>query len=300
MTSAGADLFGKNYQEALQEYLQNMGEVHLNRAYEMGRDALIAGLGILEVVAAHQTAIDETIVRARALNATSRFLAECLSPFEMSHRGAREAALGLQQLNETLEDEAQRIAHTLHSEAGQLLATVQTALSDLEPTLPAAGRERVSKVTQLLKDSENALRDLSHESRPMVLEHLGLLPALRFLAEQAARRNQLSISVHGSSHARMPPSVEVAVYRTVQEALDNVARQRARSVRIRLRCGARGVSCLVQDDGLPWAKPLSHEPRSALGPMGIRERLSALGGSFRIVSRGQRGTTLLLVVPLET
>src|SRR5258706_9351417 len=101
MTSTVVDHFSKNYQKALREYLQNMNEVQLNRAYEMGRDALVSGLGILEVVAAHQTAIDQTIVRARALDATSRFLVECLSPFEMSHRGARDAALGLQRLDQT-------------------------------------------------------------------------------------------------------------------------------------------------------------------------------------------------------
>jgi signal transduction histidine kinase len=301
MMSTGVDLFGKNYQEALQGYLQNMGEVHLNRAYEMGRDALVAGLGILEVVAAHQVAIDETIVRARALTATSRFLAECLSPFEMSHRGAREAALGLQRHNETLEDEAGRISHALHYEAGQLLATVHLVLSELEPTLPVAGREQVRRITQLLKDSENSLRELSHESRPMVLEHLGLMPALRFLAEQAARRNQLSISVHGNAPVRMPAPVEAAVYRAVQEALNNVVKHaHAHSVRIRLRCGSRGVSCVVHDDGVGLVKPLSHERRAGLGLFGIRERLSSLGGSLRIVSRAQRGTTLLLAVPLET
>jgi signal transduction histidine kinase len=218
----------------------------------------------------------------------------------MSHRGTREAALALQRLNETLENEAKRIAHALHYEAGQLLASVHIALAELAPTLPVPAREKLGEITQLLKDSEDALRDLSHELRPMVLEHLGLLPALRFLAEKAARRNHLSITVHGNSHTRMPASVESAVYRATQEALNNVVKHaRARSVRIRLRCGSRWVSCIVQDDGVGLAKSLRREEQMGLGLIGIRERLGTLGGSFRIVSRAQQGTTLLLVVPLE-
>jgi len=294
------------YQEALQDYLRDLGEAHLNRAYEMGRDALVAGGGILEVAAAHQMAlcrvlaIDDAAARADAFEAASRFLAECLSPFEMSHRGTREAALTLQRLNEALENEAKRIAHALHNEAGQLLASVHIALAELAATVPPPAQEKLGEITRLLKDSEDALRDLSHELRPMVLEHLGLLPALRFLAEKAARRNKLSIRVSGNNHARMPASIESAVYRAAQEALNNVVKHaRARSVRIRLRCGTRGVSCIVHDDGVGLAKSQHREEHTGLGLIGIRERLGTLGGSFRIVSRAQRGTTLLLVVPRE-
>lgn len=305
--SVDTERFDRNYQEALQSYLRDFGEPHLHRAYEMGRDALVAGLGILQVAISHHLALrrvpamaDES-ARAVALDGAGRFLAECLSPFEMSHRGTREAALTLQRLNETLENEAKRIAQALHNEAGQLLASVHIALAELAPTLPAPEREKVGDIVQLLKDSEDSLRDLSHELRPMVLEHLGLLPALRFLAEKASRRNNLAISVRGNNHVRMPASIESAVYRSVQEALNNVAKHaRARSVRIRVRCGSRWVSCLVQDDGVGMKKPLRREDHSGLGLIGIRERLGTLGGSFRIASRTRQGTRMLLVVPLQT
>jgi len=99
----------------------------------------------------------------------------------------------------------------------------------------------------------------------------------------------------------MPASIESAVYRATQEALNNVVKHaRARSVRIRLRCGSRWVSCIVQDDGVGMSKPLRREDNTGLGLIGIRERLGALGGSFRVVSRPHRGTTLLLVVPVGT
>jgi len=301
------DRFGTSYHDALQSYLRDLREEHLHRAYEMGREALVAGLGILEVAASHQVAlrrvleIEDLTVRTGASQAAGRFLAECLSPFEMSHRGMREAALALQRLNEALENEARRIGQALHNEAGQLLASVHIALAELAPTLPAPTRERIEEIVQLLRQSEDSLRDLSHELRPMVLENLGLLPALRWLAETAARRNHLSISVSGNNHARIPASIESTVYRSVQEAINNVVKHaRAHAVRIRLRCGSRWISCIVQDDGVGLAKPIRREENTGLGLIGIRERLTALGGSFRIVSRAPRGTTLLLVVPLRT
>ena len=302
------DRFGRSYRDALQSYLRDLGEEHLHRAYEMGRDALVGGLGILEVAAWHHEAlrqlrlIEEGPDQGHAAEAAGRFLAECLSPFEMSHRGTREAALALQRLNETLENEAKRIGQALHNEAGQLLASVHIALADLAPTLPPAAREKVAEVVRSLRECEDSLRDLSHELRPMVLENLGLMPALRNLAEKLARRNKLSISVSvsGNNHVRMPASIESAIYRCAQEALNNVAKHAsARTVRIRVRCGSRSVSCIVQDDGVGLSKPLRREESTGLGLIGIRERLGALSGSFRIASRPQGGTTLLLVVPLR-
>ena len=300
------DRFSRSYQDALQSYLRELGEEHLHRAYEMGRDALVGGLGLLEVAAAHHRALRRVLAieqgadRDCASEAAGRFLAECLSPFEMSHRGTREAALALQRLNEALENEAKRIGQALHNEAGQLLASVHIALAELGPSLPLPAREKVAGIVQLLRDTEDSLRDLSHELRPMILEHLGLLPALRSLAEKLARRNRLSISVSGNNHARIPASIESALYRAAQEGLNNVVKHaHARSVRIRVRCGSRWVSCIVQDDGVGLSKPVRREDNTSLGLIGIRERLSALGGSFRLVSRPQRGATLLLVVPLE-
>jgi signal transduction histidine kinase len=136
----------------------------------------------------------------------------------------------------------------------------------------------------------------------MVLENLGLMPALRNLAEKVARRNKLSITVSasGNNPARMPASIESAIYRSTQEALNNVVKHAgARRVRIRVRRGSRAVSCIVQDDGVGLSKPLRREESTGLGLIGIRERVGALGGSFRIASRPQKGATLLLIVPLQ-
>ncbi len=304
--SLNVERFSLRYEQALQGYLRDLGEEDLNRAYETGRDALVAGLGLLDVATAHHAALRGVLdladraERHRASQAAGRFLAECLSPFEMSHRGTREAAVALQRLNETMENEAKRIGQALHNESGQLLASVHIALAELTPVLPPAERGRVAPIVRLLKDCEESLRDLSHELRPTVLENLGLLPALRALAEQVARRTRLSIAVRGHHHARVPAPIESAIYRGVQEALNNVVKHaHARSVQIRLRRGSHCISCIVQDDGVGLLNATRREDSAGLGLIGIRERLGALGGTFRIEPRARGGTTLLLVLPVR-
>ena len=123
--------FLEAYRCALADHLAGIGEAALARAYELGRRAVAEGLGVLEMVALHHEALQATVPRpdpTRAAEAQAFFI-ESLSPFEMMHRGYREANTALRRLNERLEEEAQRIAHALHDEAAQLLAMVHVALA---------------------------------------------------------------------------------------------------------------------------------------------------------------------------
>lgn len=293
------------FRGAVRDYLLDPGELHLSRAYEIGREALMAGRGVLEFASWQQAAAKEVIgiadreARLQSWDAASRFLAESLSPFEMSHRGVRESALALRRLNEDLEAEACRVGQRLHDEAGQLLATVHLALIELKPGLDGQAQRRVDEVVGLLREVEGALRDLSHELRPSVLEDLGLLPALRFLGEQVARRSRLQIRVEGNLESRLPPRLETALYRAAQEALGNIVKHaRARRVAIRVRRGSRRVSCRIVDDGVGLERGPG-SGRSGLGLIGIRERLDPLGGDFRLTSASRGGASLLVVIPLE-
>jgi len=304
-TNEDLERLGAQYQGALHAYLREPGEAYLNRAYEMGRAALRAGHGILQVAALHQNAL-QSILALEGRDAekgtarmSSRFLSESLSPFEMSHRATRDAALAMQRFNDNLEAEARRIAHALHNEAGQLLASVHIALADLGSALPAPAAKQISEILGMLREVEDSLRDLSHELRPTVLENLGLLPALDFLAEQVGRRARLAVRVTGGPRVRMAASIESAIYRAVQEGLNNVVKHaRASRVDIALRCGRKWVSCSVRDDGIGMALAPRRVEHAGLGLIGIRERLAPLGGVCRVASHGRRGTSLLVVIPL--
>src|SRR5437660_10800821 len=97
----------------------------------------------------------------------------------MANRGVREANSALRRHNEMLEEVAKRIAHSLHDEAAQLLGCVYVALDELACDLPRGPHhERLQKITELLNETPDQLRRLSHQLRPTSLEDLRLLPAI--------------------------------------------------------------------------------------------------------------------------
>jgi signal transduction histidine kinase len=200
------------------------------------------------------------------------------------------------------EEEAKRIAHQLHDEAGQITASIHLALAEIGRELPDPGRERLREVTGYLDDIEDRLRRLSHELRPTILDDLGLRPALEFLAEGFTSRTGIPIRVEGTTEGRVDPLVETAIYRVVQEALTNIARHSAASgASIRLRHEHDRLRCTIRDDGVGFDTTLLRRRgagRSGLGLLGMRERLDALGGRVQIRSTPGGGTELAFAVPL--
>ncbi len=214
----------------------------------------------------------------------------------------RRAQEALRRLNEALEGEAKRIAHALHDEAGQLLAAVYLAVADVCHELPSPARERLGRIWVLLDEVDEQLRRLSHELRPTILDDLGLGPGLDFLAGGTSKRTGLPIAVEGSTGGRLPPAIETAFYRSVQEALNNVTKHaKATCVRIELQREPAAIRCVVRDDGIGFDVPGVQARRGdrGLGLVGIRERLHALGGRLQITSAPGQGTELLMTIPLE-
>ncbi|MEO8156400.1 MAG: sensor histidine kinase [Betaproteobacteria bacterium] len=288
------------YRESLRSFLADGSEASLSRGYELARQALVDDCGVLELAEIHHLALRrlsaESPPDARTLRAAGDFFAECLAPFEMSHRGAQEGARALRHLNEVLEGELRRVAQVLHDEAGQLLASVHIAVADIASELPPKQRGRFKMVGGLLTQIEAGLRNLSHEWRPTVLDNLGLLPALEFLGEQIARRTGIGVSVIGDDGARLPTTVESALYRIVQEALNNAVKHAAAgSVHIELRRLPAGVRCSIRDNGKGF--DANRQPQG-LGLTGIRERVSTLGGALRIITGPLNGTTIQADIPL--
>lgn len=298
------------YAQALQEYLGGAGETALRQAYELGREAVIQGLGVLDLVAIHDEAA-KAVVRGnktsqenpvKQIKAMHAFLMESLSPFEITHRSFREANAALHRLNETLEEETKRIAHMLHDDATQLLATVHIALADLAEDLPAVMGARVQEVRGHLDQIEGQLRRISHELRPTILDHLGLMPALEFLAEGIGKRAALAIVVEGSTNGRLASSIETTLYRIVQEALVNAAKHaHASHIMVKVTREPYWIHCSIRDNGTGFnvQETLARKGQRGLGLIAIRERLNAVGGILHINSSAQRGTELSVSIPLE-
>src|SRR5262245_1048348 len=175
------------YAALLEEYLANGGEATRRQAYEAGREAIGGNLGVLEVAAIHHDALAKVLEDGNGtgprIQLAHELFAEILSPYEMAHRGFQEALSALRHMNETLEEEIHRIAHAVHDDAGQLLTLARLALSGLAADIGPASQSRLQEVTALLDRVDRQLRRLSHELRPTILEDLGLVPAVQFLAD---------------------------------------------------------------------------------------------------------------------
>lgn len=296
------------YAAALGEFLASGGEAPLQEAYELGRRGLTGGSGILEMVMLHHAALaalpqreQDGALTPEDVAKAGEFFAEAMSSFEMTHRAIGEANIALRKLNETLEEEVQRIALALHDDAGQLMVAVHLGLDDAVREMPPEVQGRLESVKALLGLVEERIRDLSHELRPAMLDHLGLVPAVEFLAGTFGQRSGLSITVESTLHGRLPPQFAITLYRAIQEALTNV-RRHARATHVRIQIGKRGhwIRCLVADNGVGFDP--AHAAAAGLpglGLMGIRERLNAVGGKLRIQSVEGRGTKLEISAPLE-
>jgi signal transduction histidine kinase len=290
--------------QVLRDYLAGGGEAALHAAYELGREALDDGLGVLDMTSMLQRALtqvsDPLGGGTRNHDEVAPFLLECYSPYEMALRGVREANAALRRINEAREEEIKRLAHELHDEAGQMLAVVYLALDAVAGDVPPEARERFELVRTRLRDVEVQLRRISHEMRPLMLDDLGLVPALRFLGEGIAKRGGLEVHIEGSNAPRLPAAVETALYRVAQEALTNVVRHaRATRATVRLERHEGQVALSITDDGVGFETGTLAGPRgrTGLGIVGIRTRVAPLGGILELRSVPSGGTELLIRVP---
>ncbi len=198
------------------------------------------------------------------------------------------------------EAEARRIAHELHDEAGQLLASVHIALDSLAAHVPQA-KAALQRIHGLLDRVEAQLRRLSRELRPTILDDLGLGPALEWLARGMSERSGIPIQVEACLK-RLSGHIETAVYRIAQEAITNAVRH-GQPTQITVRAGekAGSVEVEIQDNGRGFdaAAMLERRGDRGLGLLGIRERAESLGGRLQIASQPGTGTCLTVRLPVE-
>lgn len=184
------------------------------------------------------------------------------------------------------EDERRRIARELHDEAGQVLTAVKIEL-ELD------GRKEAGA---LVGRALAQVRDVSNLLRPSALDDLGLAAALRALVDDFSVRTRIDVSLDFDSVTRPPdPEVEVAVYRVIQEALTNVAKHaRATEAHVRVQGRGQALSVVVDDNGIG----ATEEAMSHLGWLGMRERVTALGGRLDIERAPAGGVRIAASIPL--
>ena len=204
------------------------------------------------------------------------------------------------------EQERKRIARELHDETSQVLTSLLISLAVLEETTTTPeGRERIAETRTLAHQTLRAIRNLSIDLRPSALDDLGLLPALRWYVKEYQQKSSIQVDFQATGFKdRLPPEMETALYRIVQESLTNVAKHaQAHHVTINLREAADAVYATMSDDGrgfdIEELQKTTDRDRG-LGLVGMQERALLLNGTLTINSRPHGGTTVHVAIPLQT
>jgi PAS domain S-box-containing protein len=206
------------------------------------------------------------------------------------------------------EEERRRIARELHDETAQSLSTLLINLDLLELQLPQNDLQLqvgFDRLRGLAKRTLDETRALSHDLRPTILDDVGLVAAIHWYADEFMKTFAVRVDVDAEapSEKRLPPQIEVALFRIAQEALTNIGKYAgAKSVFVGLTFPDSSAELVVRDDGVGF--DLDNVPgptrEGGLGLYGMRERAELLGGSLTIDTAPGRGTTITVVAPTET
>lgn len=198
------------------------------------------------------------------------------------------------------EQEKARIARELHDELAQSLTALKMDATWVRDNLedPVQARARLGSMLALLETAVGATRRIAADLRPPVLDDLGLVAAIEWLAQEFTRRNGVPCDLEIDAELDLGEPHATGLFRIAQEALVNVAKHaKARRVQVRLQRERQGILVAVYDDGVGFAPDDARKPQS-LGLVGLRERAQVLRGSLSISSAPGRGTRIEARVPL--
>lgn len=197
------------------------------------------------------------------------------------------------------EEERRRISRELHDETGQALMVLRFHLETLESDSRSEEQKaKIQESLELLDRTIEGLRRTIARLSPRVLEELGLVAAIRRQAELVTKHTEIKAELDLPEDLRwLDHDLQVAIYRSVQEALHNAAKHsRAESFSVRLLTSAGKLSLEIADDGVGFS-PRNAQQRG-FGLTGMRERAAALGGSMKIRSESGKGTRIRITFPV--
>ncbi len=207
----------------------------------------------------------------------------------------------LEKVIATQEDERRRIARELHDSTSQNLTSLMLGLKNLQTT---CGNEVIAQQADTLRlvaaQTLEEVHEISARLRPRLLDDLGLPAALEKLTREWQERHKipLDLLIH-IGEERLPPEIETAIFRIVQESLTNIARHAAaRSVSALVERRGDEVIAIVEDDGCGFDPARSSGERQ-LGLAGMRERAELLGGKLTIESQPGAGTSVHVQIPVR-
>ncbi len=206
-------------------------------------------------------------------------------------------------LNEAREQERAAVARDIHDHFGQSLTALKMDIGEVRRRLEAGDTgvvlERLSQMSSLLDSSIDDVRRVAAELRPVVLDDLGFVAAIRtYLIDVEGRAHMRCLLLTTLTDVPIARDRATALFRILQEALTNVIRHAgATQVNVRLSASADWVQLVIDDDGCGIPADAAANPR-ALGIVGMRDRARLFGGEVVVSGQPGVGTTVTVDVPL--
>ena len=207
------------------------------------------------------------------------------------------------------DEERRRLGRELHDSLAQSVLAVNLNLAQVaqsSDSLNERGRHSLAEARRLLQEMSQEIRTLSYLLHPPLLDELGLVSAIKEYAEGFSERSGVELSLDlQTGFGRLPQEAETALFRIVQESLTNIQRHSgSRTATIHLRSDATCVNLDIADRGRGMDKNAIQRgngsgTRLGVGILGMRERMTQLGGTLEIVSSSS-GTTVRVSIPLRT
>jgi PAS domain S-box-containing protein len=276
------------------EHVRHFGETGTT-SRRMGQSMVLRGLG----ANGEEFPIEASI--SQLDTAEGKLFTVILRDVTERERAQRELAAAAAEASRLREQEKARVARELHDELAQSLTALKMdaawASENLHRKEEAAAR--LQAILATLDAAVTATRRIAADLRPPVLDDLGLLAAIEWLAHSFRQRHGIPCELDLDEELVLQEPYATGLFRIAQEALVNVGKHaHARRVQLRLRRERDGIVLAVQDDGVGFV-PAEPRKSQSLGLIGLRERAQLLRGTLSVASEPGRGTRVEVWVPLD-
>ncbi|WP_444684925.1 sensor histidine kinase [Alkalicoccus luteus] len=252
--------------------------------------------------------LQETIERAEQLinqiNVVIHYLTGDLQQVsEMLEDAEQMQRFGLQ-IIQAQEEERKRLSREIHDGPAQMMANVAIRSEIVERVLDKQGieqaRQEIRDMKSMVKDSLAEVRRIIYDLRPMALDDLGLLPTLGKYLKNVEERSGITIELRNMGREiRYPTDMEVAIFRFVQEAVNNAVKHADPTlIQVKLDVKDHLVTAVIRDNGRGF--DLDKKKEGSFGLIGMKERINMLDGKISIDSKKGKGTLIIVQIPVDT
>ncbi|WP_421381496.1 sensor histidine kinase [Bacillus salacetis] len=310
--------FARKRLSEVSQHFQNFSEEQVREAYEKAHDLQMR----LSLNRQTETRLrerrddlerrirnlEETIDRAEHLNSQISVVLNYLSSDLRQMGAALEDAkerhdFGLQ-IIEAQEEERKKLSREIHDGPAQMLANVLLR-SDLIDRVyrengPMEALGEIKDLKQMVRSALYEVRRIIYDLRPMALDDLGLVPTLtKYLSTIEEYHKSTNIRfVNVGQEKRLPPKYEVALFRLIQESVQNALKHsEATEIQVKLEINKDKVTVIIKDNGKGF--DTKQKKSGSFGIMGMKERVEILDGEMSIDSKVGSGTLILVQVPLS-